>query len=315
MYHQIECIHDIDDSKVEAMCTKVWCDYERPIVAVPLEFTLSDRDSSTNGYLLFTRGAAYLFKAKFLTNQPDFVHKFHMLHVKALTIRKQSLIFEFDTTRITLKTDDAIAIATAMLTVLYESTYGVPNIQLPAIRKEAVFPDVIVNERPKNALKWRALFLAHYYDIKGEQLYTLDYFDKWEDKQKPIIILGPSLHPGNFASAYGHAVAWETKLDSVAFQSFAPTKYSSMIESLLLNACTITRVAYTDYKPKKLPIFNMHVPKTSVKLWWFLRCCADLILLWAEESRNLPVGLTANLHPMIFHNSSIWSNEVQLLLK
>lgn len=293
MYAQLECIHDIDSTKLETMSSKVWCDLEAPIVAVPVQYSLKLQDSLSNGFLMFTRGAVYIFKSKFI-GQPELVHKFSLLNVRVFNLRPQTIVFEFiNNSTITLKTDDVAPIAKAMLTVLYESTYGVTKyITLPTVRKEISFPDITVNERPKDALKWRALFLAHYYDIKGEQLFTLDYFDKWEDKQKPTIMLGPSLHPGNFASAYGHAVAWETKIDTVVFQSFAPTKYASFIQALLQNSINIERIIYTDYKPKKLPTYSFRVGKTEVKKWCFLRSCADVVLLFAEEAKNLPVGLT-----------------------
>lgn len=293
MYAQLEFIHDVDDSKLELMSSKVWCDFERPIVAVPLQYSLKLQDNLSNGFLMFTRGAAYIFKSKFI-GQPELVFKFSLLNVRRLNLRPQNLVFEFvNNSTVTLKTDDVAPIAKAMLTVLYEATYGVTkNIVLPQVQKDISFPDIAVNERPKDALKWRALFLAHYYDIKGEQLFTLDYFDKWEDKQKPAIMLGPSLHPGNFASAYGHAIAWETKIETVVFQSFAPTKYAYFIQALLQNSITIQQIIYTDYKPKKLPNFNFSCPKTEVRKWGFLRSCADVILLWAEETRNLPSGLT-----------------------
>ncbi|OHT16835.1 hypothetical protein TRFO_12923 [Tritrichomonas foetus] len=312
MYPSIEFIHDVDDTKLESMASKVWCDLERPIVAVPLEFKLKDRDSFTNGFLMFTRGASYLFKSK-IFGHPEFIQKFHLLDVRCMILRHETLVFEFDNHAITLKTEDVAPIATAMLTVLYEATYGIQGIHLLNVRKEIAFSDVVVNERPKSALKWRALFLAHFYDIKGEQLYTVDYFDKWEDKQKSIIIIGPSLHPGNFAEAYGHAIAWEPKIDSVAFQSFAPTKYSRLIECLLQNAHHIHRIAYTDYKAKKLPQFNFHVSQTSVKVWWFIRSCAELVLSWAQESRHLPPGLTDILIANSHFTSDQFSELVNLI--
>ena len=294
MYAQLEFIHDVDDAKLEIMSSKVWCDLEAPIVAVPLQYSLKLQDNLTNGFLMFTRGAAYIFKSKFI-GQPELVSKFSLLNVRRLSLRPQNLVFEFiNNSTITLKTDDVAPIARAMLTVLYEATYGVTKyINMPIVQKDISFPDITITERPKDALKWRALFLAHYYDIKGEQLFTLDYFDKWEDKQKPTMMLGPSLHPGNFASAYGHAIAWETKIETVVFQSFAPTKYAYFIQALLQNSMTIKRIIYTDYKPKKLPIFNFRVQNTEVKKWCFLRCCADVILLWADETRNLPGNISS----------------------
>lgn len=293
MYAQLEFIHDVDDAKLEVMSSKVWCDFERPIVAVPLQYSLKLQDSLSNGFLLFTRGAVYIFKSKFI-GQPELVHKFSLLNVRRFNLRPQNLVFEFvNNSTITFKTDDVAPIAKAMLTVLYEATYGATKyITLPQVQKDISFPDITITERPKDALKWRALFLAHYYDIKGEQLFTLDYFDKWEDKQKPAIMLGPSLHPGNFAAAYGHAVGWEAKIETVIFQSFAPTKYAYFIQALLQNSININRIVYTDYKPKKLPIFNFRCPRTEVKRWCFLRSCADVILLWADETKNLPSSIS-----------------------
>ena len=304
MLGSIECIHDVDDSKFESMASKTWCDLETPVVLVPLEYKLRDRDSFSNGYFMVTRGAAYIFKSRFL-GQPELLQKFHMLNMSRIVIDNQALVFSLRENQITIKTEDTKQIALAMLTILYEAVYGVTNIQLPDIQSHVSLPPIEVTERPKSALKWRALFLSHYYNVKGEQLYTLDYFDKWEAKQKNVMVIGPSLHPGNFAEAYGHAIAWETKADSVAFQSFASTKFHLLIHALLLNAQTIGRIAFTDYKPKKLPVFNFSVSHTNVKVWWFLRCCSEIILSWAQESRNLPLGLT----DVVISNCKITANQ------
>lgn len=284
----IECLR-VDDAKLDVMAQKVWCDVERPIVAIPVDYKLRSRESSTSGYVMLTRGALYVFKKPKLIGQPELVAKWHPLDIRTLTLKPNLMVFEFDDYQSSLKGDDLPSLATAMITILKEATYGIKDIVLMNVNSEVPLPPVEVHQRPNMAIKWRALLLAHFYDIKGEQLYTIDYFQKWEDKQRPLMILGPSFHPGNFAPAFGHAIGWESMIDSVCFQSFAPTKFARMLDCLLENSYTIKRIIFSDMKPKRVGQFAMNrIRRTSVESWWFLRSCKEQFLGWAEHTKGLP---------------------------
>lgn len=306
MRRNLECIR-VDDSKLDAMAQKVWCDVELPIVVIPVDYKLHARDSWTAGFVMLTRGALYIFKKPKLIGQPDLVNKINLLDVRQMTLRADLMILEFDDSQTSFKGDDLPQLATAMLVILNEATYGIKDLILMKVNSDIQLPPTEVLERPEMAIKWRALLLAHFYDIKGEQLYTIDYFQKWEDKQKPLMILGPSFHPGNFAPAFGHAIGWESKIDSVCFQSFAPTKFARMLDCLLENAYTIKRIVFSDFKPKRVGQFAMNrIRRTSVESWWFIRCCKEQFLGWAEHSKGLPDN---SVNELMFHACS-WDNEV-----
>ena len=306
MLGNIEYIR-VDDNKLDSMSQKVWCDVERPIVVIPVEYKLRARDSSTSGYLMLTRGALYVFKKPKLIGQPDLVAKFHPLDVRQMNLRAGHMVLEFDDFQASFKGDDLVHLATAMLVILKEATFGIKDIVLMNVNSEVPLPSTEVTQRPEMAIKWRALLLAHFYDIKGEQLYTIDYFQKWEDKQKPLMILGPSFHPGNFAPAFGHAIGWESKIDSVCFQGFAPTKFARMLDCLLENSYTIKRLVFSDFKPKRVGQFAMNrIGRTSVESWWFIRCCKEEFLGWAEHSKGLP---EKSINELMLH-ACPWDNEV-----
>lgn len=291
MSGNIQCIK-VDDSKLEALQSKCWCDLELPIVAIPMEYKLKFKDSFTNGFLMVTRGALYVFKSK-VFGAPDFVIKYHLLDVRKMRLKTSSVIMEYDDFETEFKSHDIIQAVTAMLTILYEATFGLKSIIILSFSSEIPYTVPIIQQRPKYALKWRALFLAHFYDIKGDQLYTLDYFDKWEDKLTNMIVLGPSFHPGNFAAAYGHALAWESMLDTIVLQGFAPSKFPRMLDALCENASKINRIAFTDYKPKRLPIFNLrNIARTSITKWWFMRSCGKVITDFTEHAVGLPPTMT-----------------------
>ena len=302
----IECLR-VDDAKLDVMAQKVWCDVERPIVAIPVDYRLRARESATAGYVMLTRGALYVFKKPKLIGQPELVTKWHPLDIRTLTLKPNLMTFEFDNFQSSLKGDDLPALATAMITILKEATYGIKDIVLMNVNSEVPLPPVEVLQRPNMAIKWRALLLAHFYDIKGEQLYTIDYFQKWEDKQRPLMILGPSFHPGNFAPAFGHAIGWESMIDSVCFQSFAPTKFARMLDCLLENSYTIKRIIFSDMKPKRVGQFAMNrIRRTSVESWWFLRSCKEQFLGWAEHSKGLP---EKSIKELMLH-ACPWDNDV-----
>ena len=184
------------------------------------------------------------------------------------------------------------------MTVLRENTFGVIGFKEMEVTSDIPLPPVEIKERIPQAIKWRSLFLAHFYDIKGNQLDTVTYFDKWEEKKTPQFVLGPSFHPGNFAAAFGHSIAWESMIDTVCFQSFAPTSFARMLLSILENASTIDRLAFSDFRPReikdqRLPQFPAQtIEKTTIKEWWILRSSFEIIRLFCKFAKYLtePLG-------------------------
>ncbi|OHT07439.1 hypothetical protein TRFO_24328 [Tritrichomonas foetus] len=289
----------IDDAKLEQMRTHCWCEFEQPLLAAPVEFKLSTTNSFSSGFLMITRGSNYLFKSK-IFGGIEFLQEFHLLNVNVLHCSIGQMIFDMNNgTIITLKTDDVSQITYTILNVFKTATYGLAaDVQSIRVDSTIQFTDVNINERPERLMKWRAIFLAHYYAIKGEQLYTVDYFNKWEGKQTPVMLIGPSLHPGNFANAFGHAIAWETQLNTVVFQRFAPTRFGGLFDSLVENAQTILRIAFTDYEnSERLLLFSgCRISRSSIKKYNFLRVISSVVLNFFEKSGGLPQIENLELH-------------------
>ncbi|OHT05859.1 hypothetical protein TRFO_26296 [Tritrichomonas foetus] len=279
----------VDDKVLVYMMSKVWCDLEQPIVACPIEYKINEEPNYNKGYLMITRGAHYLFKGKMFKGC-EFVAKFNLLEVNIIDYSDTTILFELEKSSYQLLSENYIqTIATATDFVMKTATFGVNNIHTYKLRGEK-WPESQIQERPENAMKWRSIFLAHFYDIKGEQLFTVDYFNKWEDKQTSMMIVGPSLHPGNFAGAFGHSIAWESKLSTVLIQSFTPSKFAGFFEALVSNSITIKKLAFTDYSnPDKYPKFpNYTIQRSSIQAYQFMRCIAPIVTSFFENVKNIP---------------------------
>ena len=104
------------------------------------------------------------------------------------------------------------------------------------------------------------------------------YFDAFEEKPKEMLVLGPRFHPGNFAAPFGHTIVWDQRLDTIVLQSFNPSKFPRFYNSLMINARKIDRIAFTDYKESRLPVFDMEkIERTSVRKYWLMRACGRVI--------------------------------------
>jgi len=285
----LPCIK-VDGSKHDTMASSVWSKLEEPLVMIPVEYKIVQRKKGLrNGFIMVTRGAVYIFKTKFFQIQPILDKKLHILDMRKLRIESEMMFIEFDDYIGEIKSKYITSLYVSLQTVISEVTYGVKKIRTFEIESDNPLPVVHIKSRPPQSIRWRALFLAHFYDIHGEQLNTMTYFDKWEDKKPKLLVLGPSFHPGNFGAAFGHAIGWESLIDTVCFQNFAPTQFPRMIYSILDNAQTIQRLAFTDYKEDRFPKFgNDHLLKTSITKWWFLRACAPLIKDFCMFSKHLP---------------------------
>jgi hypothetical protein len=251
MLAEIEAF-SVDEAKMQQMTQHCWCTLEQPIIACSIEFRHSVKESWTNGHILFTRGAVYIFKNKMFSSV-ELVRKFHLLSIERLEVRPPRVHFSADTFQLFLKTDNVISIAHAMDYIIQEAIFGLPHVKTMEIDSIPPLPEVQIKQRPQFALRWRALFLAHFYGIAGEQLYTVDYFDKWEYSPSSTLNLGATFHPGNFGAAFGHAIAWEAMLTTVCFQHFSPTQFGRLMTCLVQNAVRIKTLIFCDYRPGKLP--------------------------------------------------------------
>jgi hypothetical protein len=160
------------------------------------------------------------------------------------------------------------------------------------MRVEAAIPipEIVIRTRPYNSLKWRALMMSLYYNVEAECAKTLEYFDKWTRRGSPTFIFGPSLRAGGAAAAYGHAVAWESHLDTIAFQRCAQTRLGHLLSSVLLHATTATRIGFIDFPEDRPPTFDLEKATTATKItrYWFLRCCVPIVINFLEVGRRIP---------------------------
>ena len=283
---------DVDNSKLKHMESFCWCPLEKPIIAVPIEFNKKDKKGKKSGYFMLTYGSIYLFKNKILPKEMKKPILYHLLDAKVLHVMKKKLIIDFDKFHLKIKTESFVKIAEAMLYILRSMTFGLNIMNTMKLDKSAYpsFKDVKIKQRPNNALQWRALFLAHFYNIQGEQLYTMDYFQKYEVKKTPMILIGPSLHPGNFGAAFGHAIAWEPLIKMVCFQAFGPTKFDMFFDSLVDNARTIKRMAFTEYhKPSRIPTFTSNkIGYSSIIEYNFYRILLSVVMNFLQKTKSLP---------------------------
>ncbi|KAK8866579.1 hypothetical protein M9Y10_009543 [Tritrichomonas musculus] len=289
----------IDPNKLRSLQQFCWCPFETAIVATPCEFNKKGKKGLRNGILMFTRGSIYLFKTKKLSKEIKEPILRHLLDARVFTVTPKDILIEYDDYTLQIKAEQTVKIAVPMIYVLRSSTFGLTSLQTMKIIGQGVtLPDVTIPNRPVDALKWRALFLAHFYNIRGMQLYTMDYFEKYEAKKTNLILIGPSLHPGNFAAAFGHAIAWESLIKIVYFQAFAPTKFTMFFDSLVENAVNIKRIVFTDYHNKqRLPEFSgLKISHSSVSHYNFYRILLPVVLNFFEKEKNLPQIQKLSIH-------------------
>jgi hypothetical protein len=287
----------VDRAKLEQITAKLCLpDHERVLVVISADLALK---KSEKGALALTRIGLYLFRAKAF-GAVEFITRVNLLMIKSILVTAKKCTIELSAgSPIVFKSADAALIVTGIQTVIQEVTFRLRDAAPLAIRSDIPLPDVDVHQRPPLAFKWRLLLLCDFLRPTGTQssrgaFPNPDYFQKWEDKQKPLLVIGPSFKPGAYFNACGQAIAWESTIDSVCFQSFMPPRFGQFLDTLLDHATTIDHIYFSDYKhPPKLEGpnqfgFVLKVHRTSVRNWSFIRCYPDLILGWVEASKGLP---------------------------
>ncbi|EAY17986.1 hypothetical protein TVAG_113300 [Trichomonas vaginalis G3] len=278
----------IDGSKSDIIKEAIWFKTETILVMISMQYDLENSKKYKDGFLLITNAAIYIFKSKFLA-QPKLDKKIHPLLITKIKVNPQQIYFLVGEEIIEIKTPNTIEIFEAINTNMLEMSYGLPQMKFYDIRSTVKLPQTTVKSRPKGLLQARIVFFAHLYNIKSEIGGVLQYFDKFEQKQNPMLVIGQSFSPAGFASSVGTAIGWESSIDTVVFQANIHSSFANMLHALLENNKMIEKIAFTDYKADIFPKFpTAQIQKSNVKKWWFMRCKTQLMIDFAEFSKNLP---------------------------
>jgi hypothetical protein len=287
----------VDDPKLQLLLKSCWSDYEEPLIYCSLGYRFKDRDSWKHGLLLVTRGAVYLFKSKVFSGI-KFLTKFHLLRVATLQVGPSTLSLHFqDDSAVHFKLEQPARIAYKLNYLIHEMLYGVEHHIPMRIDSTVPIEPVTLSSRLQFALKWRAIFLAHYYNIPGEQLHTVTYFDRWEIASSEPLNIGATFHPGNFAVAFGHAIGWEVALTTVWFQHFVPSKFADLLNSIIEHAETIKTIIFSDYTKKKFPRFKPRsVTRSPIANYRFRRAPIEMVHNFLDSARTGPPIQSITLH-------------------
>lgn len=284
----------VNGQKLQPFLGVLRTDVEQPVLAVAVDYTHLNTKTSSPGMLLASYGSIYLFKTR-LIGAPEHEKTLHLLNLESMYLASNSLKLDFDDVSYEIKSRDAINIANALLTVFQECTFKVKE------RKHFLFstaPDVRydvpnIQGRPTDALKKRSLFFSFYYPLVGDQLQAISYFDRFEKDPGTLLVIGPHFHPGNYATAFGHAIAWETSAKTVVFQNFRATKFKDLFDMVLNHSQTIEKVALTDYRESRTPCFGLEpVPTTIVSKYWFMRDCGKVISEFMQRAEMIDSPMT-----------------------
>ncbi|OHT08191.1 hypothetical protein TRFO_23327 [Tritrichomonas foetus] len=293
--------------KLKPMLENIWTYLETPIFVDSIVFKKSTDKKARTGFAILTHGALYLFKTKLIQN-PKLFHTISILDYDEIIYSKESgnsilLSSEKNTVKLS-KCSHMKELFEKLAFVLFECSFGVENIILPKFTPD-VYHEVKntilynfqqdssnqsnekSNYRPEDALIKRCLFFAHFYHKYGKNLYEASYLKKYDDKVLPFLSIGPRFHLGNFASAYGHAMGWETNLNKLIFSNYRSRYTPLFLESLLINSQTINQIVFADYGQGKYIEFKFDkVTRTIVDSFWFHGCCINIITKFLNSCIN-----------------------------
>lgn len=103
----------------------------------------------------------------------------------------------------------------------------------------------------------------------------------------------PLFIPGNAATTFCHVVAWEVMFDTVSFQHFSLTKFSRLLNAVLIHGVTISRIGFIDYPLKHVPQFDLQqVSDTKVERFRFLCCCQKMDIDFVDVIRDVAIDIT-----------------------
>lgn len=306
----------VDEKILQEMVKLRWFELETPLIACPISFRLKPSESSTGGLLLFTRGAIYILNKKVFSAATLF-KKFHLLDCESFTVTQSfiELVFKENPYNLEssgdleIKSNFSVQIAKIMLRVFNELTFGVSsepffNINFSPDIQGSILQEVTVKTRPSQALKLRAIFLCHYYNLFYDYINSVNYFDIYDNNILPHIVITQALQPGNFAKAYGHAIAWESSITNIIFKGFKLSSFPDLLNSILQNAIGFKALAFLEYLSPIQNKFNFSV-LTQLKItnWTFRQNSSHFVNYFVNQlkSLNFPIE-TLNVLDTVFNN-------------
>lgn len=278
-------IINVSNRKLNFFRKQTLDEHEDIVIAVRCEFK-KEKLKFSRGFLVCTYGTNYIYESQFF-GSPIHAFNFHFLNCIKIHIFKDKISLIFEDNNIEIKTRNIKEVTFLMLKIFSEMTWNCDSVDFMKIQTDIELPDYTVSSRAANSLINRALFLSHFYETQGHQLFTVDYFKKIEDKPTNLLVLSKRFHPGNFAAPFGHAIAWEASVSTLCMQGFATADFSTFFDIVLENSQKIERVAFADYNDE-IPKFNLeNVTSTIVSRYWFVRSAAELIVSFFSAARYL----------------------------
>lgn len=278
----------VDPSVSEKMSVELWSVYEEPVLEVPIKFTFGvDKET---GYLMTTNGAVYFFKETLL-KRVQLYEKIHVLDMRRIIIDEKSLNIKTNSYDITVKSEKYVLhIFYSFYLTFLRATYG--SVDLPFCEYKGNGIEIIpieLSERPKHTFMCRSIFLGHFYGKASRRLDHVKYFNKWERKMSKLLMLDSSFHPGNFAAAFGHAIAWEKYVNTVCFVNFSPGSFLQLLATLIEHSQGVRRLIFASYADvSRIPQFpNFKIDATTIRKWWFARCVPQLIISFLKFTKLL----------------------------
>lgn len=306
----------VEDKILQEMVKSRWFELETPLIAIPISFRLKPSESSTGGLLLFTRGAIYIFNKK-VFGAATLFKKFHLLDCQSFTLSNVLLEFVFKENKynpessgdLEIKSNFSIHIAKIMLRVFNELTFGVSSepffdINISPDVQENIIQDASIKTRPIQALKMRAIFLCHYYNIFNDHINTVNYFDMYDNNVISYIVITQALQPGNFARAYGHAIAWESSINNIIFKGFKSSSFPDLLNSILQNSIGFKAIAFFEYlSPLQIKFNFSELKQLKITNWTLRQNNSQFVNEFLGQMKSINFGLeTFNVLDTVFNN-------------
>ena len=279
----IEPLITVSHHKQTEISEILWTEWEKIYVMIEAKFELPNEEPE-DGYFLVTLGCFYFF-TKRIIGRPEFIAKYSLLDCKCLHLSNTGdFELEFENSFISIKTHNGPEIAYILINLLNQLLYDLPEIERMKIHPPLNEELINFKKRPLNLLRNRCLLFAHYYDYYQPYTGSFDYFDKWEKDKDNVLYIGNHFHAERYSTAIGHAISWESEIDTVNFQNFIALGFSKILSTILENSIHINKIVFS-YYDEEIPILDIkHVHENKILKFWFLKCNPEMIINFFNKS-------------------------------